>query len=149
MDFYTQYKEDNLKLERRYPLYRCPAANADLVSILTRLSIADNIKKSILAIDSAMRLGRKVDNHNKAHTILATDLLSAQFYHYNAEHFDQTTFRKLTECVKRYNLLMSAYDTSQDDALIPEIEAVFVLPFVSIDDPTVQQLINHSELYTK
>lgn len=149
MDFYTQYKEDNLKLESRFPLYRCPAVNADLVGILTRLSIADNIKKSILAIDSAMRLGRNVDDDNKAHTLLATDLLSAQFYHYNAEDFDQTVFSNLTECVKRYNLLMSAFHTSQDESLIPEIEAAFVLPFISMDDPAVQQMIRHSELYTK
>ncbi|TDM04275.1 hypothetical protein [Macrococcus carouselicus] len=149
MDFYEQYREDNLKLEMRYPLYRCPAVNTDIVNILVQLSLADNIKKSIIAIDSAMRLAGEVDADNKDETLLATDILSAQFYHYNAEAFDKDAFTLLTQAVMRYNIVKASFDESHDPRLIPEIEAMFVLPFTSIDHPSVIQLIRHSKLYNK
>ncbi|GGB05537.1 hypothetical protein ERX37_02525 [Macrococcus hajekii] len=149
MDFFEQYRADNLRLEKRHPLYRCPEANIHIVRILEQLTVPDNIKKSILAIDSAMRLGRQVKENNKEAVLLATDLLSAQFYHYNAEGYNQQLFTQLTAAVMTYNMLKSSFDQSKDASLIPDIEAAFIKPFLPVSHPAVQTLISHSELYTK
>lgn len=133
MDFYNEFKADNDRLSKKYPLYRCPAVHPIILNIVSGADIADHVKKAILAIDTSMRLADEVTDDNKDTTVLATDLLSAQFYRYMAESYNSQPFKLLTDAVKEQNIAKSSIDNISEEQIF-NIETAFVRPFVQHPD---------------